>query len=80
MERLSKEAAEFVRGCGKWKNYKSIEEYEKDVIQCLVYSTWGYSKERAVEIVENNSGLVKELFEEKEPADDCCAEIGYFAG
>ena len=74
------EARKFTDGCREFKNYKTIEEYTEDVVACLIYSPWHYTEEEARDIVKGYMWYVKKAYEEKELADDCCAEVGYSCG
>lgn len=74
------EAQAFTKERDKWHDYASIKEYIEDVVVCLVYSPWQYSEEHAREIIDYKMVWVKYGFEHQIPANDCSAEIGFFAG
>jgi hypothetical protein len=42
--------------------------------------SWHYSEERARERCKERMAWIEEFFEQKEPADDASAEIGYCCG
>ena len=66
--------------CNEFKDYNSIEEYIQDVVICLMFSSWNYSEERAWDIIKEREDYIKEAYDNKEPANDCCAEVGYHCG
>jgi len=74
------EAKAFKAECDKWKGYKKIEDYIEDVVMCLVYSSWKYTEDQARECVKDRKKYVESAFKNKEPANDCCAEIGFYGG
>lgn len=74
------EALAFEKSRDEWQNYKNIDEYIEDVVTLLVYSPWHYSEEHAREIVDYKKKYVENAFKEKTPANDCSAEVGFFAG
>ena len=74
------EAKVFVKERDEWRDYSTIEEYIEDVTTCLVYSSWRYSEEHAREIIDYKMVWVKYGFEHQIPANDCSAEVGFFAG
>lgn len=82
MKKMSEqEASRYTEECRSFKHYKSINDYKEDVVTCLVYSPWHYSEERARKIVEDERAeYVKTAYAEKEPAYDCCAEVGFHCG
>ena len=61
-------------------DYKSIDEYIEDIVTCLVYSSWHYTEEQAREQVQERMVWVERYYEQKEPADDAAADIGYCCG
>ena len=78
---LTDEEVKFVRGCYKWKDYKSKEEFADDVVKCLMFSSWQYSESEAKEIVDKiRKDYIEEAYRDKEPAYDTACEAGYFAG
>ena len=68
------------RECKVFKDYRSIDEYIEDLVLCLMFSTWHYTEEQARQLVADRMDYVKEAFEEREPADSSCSEVGYVAG
>lgn len=64
----------------RFKGYKDIQEYIEDVVILLVHSSWHYSEDRARAIVQDRMDYMQEAYDDKEPADSCCAEVGYFCG
>ena len=61
-------------------DYKSIDEYLEDIVTCLVYSPWHYTEEEAREQCKERMVWVERYYEQKEPADDAAADIGYCCG
>lgn len=81
MKKFSEDEAErFTESCRTFKKYNSIEDYIEDVVACLVYSSWHYTEEQARECIKDRMDYVKEAFLNEEPADACCAEVGFYAG
>lgn len=74
------EARRFTEERCTFLDYQDIQEYIEDIVVCLVYSSWHYSEERARELCKESMEWIEEYFEQKEPADDACAEIGYCCG
>ena len=74
------EARRFTEERCTFMDYKDIQEYIEDIVVCLVYSSWHYSEERTRELCKESMEWIEEYFEQKEPADDACAEIGYCCG
>ena len=74
------EARRFTEERCTFLDYKDIQEYIEDIVVCLVYSSWHYSEVRARELCKESMEWIEECFEQKEPADDACAEIGYCCG
>lgn len=61
-------------------DYKDIQEYIEDIVVCLVYSSWHYSEEGARKQCEERMGWVERFYEQKVPAYDAAADIGYCCG
>ena len=81
MVKLSKEEGKkFKKECNEWKDYKSLDDYKKDILVCLVFSSWGYSEDGAMKRIASEENYIKEAFDQKEPANLCSAEVGYVAG
>ena len=81
MRKLNEEEARtFVEDRCKWKNYKNIDDYIEDIVVCLVYSPWHYSEKRAREQCDERMIFIEQSYEDKMPADDCAAEVGYCCG
>lgn len=59
---------------------EGINAYIEEVVVCLVNSSWRYTEERAREIIKERYDYIEEAYKAKEPADDCCAEVGYHCG
>ncbi len=74
------EAGKFREERCTFLDYKDIREYIEDIVICLIYSSWHYTEEHARELCEERMVWVERYFEEKEPADDAAADIGYCAG
>jgi len=59
---------------------EGINAYIEKVVMCLVNSSWRYTEERAREIIKERYDYIEEAYNAKEPADGCCAEVGYHCG
>ncbi|MBR3187534.1 MAG: hypothetical protein IKF59_05815 [Lachnospiraceae bacterium] len=79
-ELTKEEARKFKEERCTFLDYKDIQEYIEDIVVCLVYSTWHYTEEEARKQCEERMGWVKRFYEQKEPADDAAADIGYCCG
>lgn len=77
---MSKEDREFFDGCDDFKNYADIEEYKADIKRWLTLSSWGYSEERADKLIKQNDAYIEKAFNEREPASDAGAEVGFSCG
>ena len=73
---------EFFNSCDEFKDYPSIEEYTADIRRWLTLSSWHYSEEEAKRFTEIpvRKKWIEESFENKEPAADIAADVGYFCG
>ena len=81
MKRLTEEEAEkFIDERCQFLDYKSIDEYIEDIVVCLIYSSWHYTEERARKQCADRMIFIERSFAEKEPADDCAADVGYGCG
>lgn len=74
------EARQFQRERSTFLDYKDIQEYIEDIVVCLVYSSWHYTEEQARDQVRDRMVWVERYYEQKEPADDAAADIGYCGG
>lgn len=76
------EEKEFLRGCNQFKDYASIDEYIADIRRWLMLSSYHCSEEEAAKLTENpvRKKWIEESFENKEPAADIAADVGYFCG
>lgn len=79
-EMTREEARRFKEERCTFLDYTDIQEYIEDIVVCLVYSTWHYTEEEARKQCEERMGWVKRFYEQKEPADDAAADIGYCCG
>lgn len=72
----------FFNSCDKFKNYPSIEEYTADIRRWLTLSSWHYSEEEAKKLTEDptRKEWIHKAFEDKKPAADIAADVGYFCG
>ena len=74
------EARQFQRERSTFLDYKDIQEYIEDIVICLVHSSWHYTEEQARDQVRDRMVWVERYYEQKEPADDAAADIGYCGG
>ena len=79
-EMTREEAEKFCDERNTFLDYKDIQEYIEDIVVCLVYSSWYYSEEGARKQCEERMVWVKRYYEQKVPADDAAADIGYCCG
>jgi hypothetical protein len=63
-----------------FKDDQNIEEYKEEICQCLICSSWHYSREDALDHIKDNEDYVRKCYEKKIPADECSAEVGYCCG
>ena len=75
MKDREKESSTFTAAIGE-----GINAYIEEVVVCLINSSWRYTEERAREIIKERYDYIEEAYKAKEPADDCCAEVGYHCG
>lgn len=81
IRKLTEEEAErFKEERCTFLDYKDIQEYIEDIVVCLMYSSWHYSEKRAREQCEERMVWVERYYEEKVPADDAAADIGFNCG
>ena len=71
---------EYLNGCSEFKDNYSFKDYVRDVIICLMESSYGYSEESARERVKISMNYIKGEYEVKEPAAYCVIEVGYSCG
>ena len=71
---------EYVNGCSEFKDYKSLAEYIRDVIICLMEAYPGYHEESSKHLVKIAFDNVKESFEFKESAFDFAVVYGFSGG
>ncbi len=77
---MTNDEKDFVKGCCKFKDYANIEEYVADIQKCLELSSWHYSAEQAKKLIKNDMEYIQKSFEDKDPADDVAADIGFTCG
>ena len=75
-----KEARQFKKERSTFLDYEDIQEYIEDIVVCLVHSSWHYTEEHARDQVRDRMVWVERYYEQKEPADDAAADIGYCGG
>jgi tetratricopeptide (TPR) repeat protein len=71
---------EYVNGCSEFKEYKTLSEYVRDIIICLMEAYPDYSEEDSKNRVKQAFDDVRESFELKEPAYDFAVVYGFSAG
>ena len=71
---------DYVKGCSVFKDYKSIDEYIRDIIIVLMESYPGRSEDQARFLVKCDMGYIKSAYENEEPADYCAIGVGYCCG
>ena len=74
------EARQFTEERCTFMDYKNIQEYIEDIVICLIYSSWHYTEDEARRQCGERMVWVERYFEEKMPADDAAADIGYCCG
>lgn len=71
---------EYINGCGKFKDYKCLEEYIRDIIICLM-GTYPYNSEESSRfLVKCHLSDIKSSYEYNEPAAYCSIDVGYCCG
>ena len=71
---------EYLKGCSQFKDNYSFKDYVREVIICLMESSYRYSEESARERVKISMNYIKGEYEVKEPAAYCVIEVGYSCG
>lgn len=77
---MSEKEREFFDSCDSFKDYANIDEYKDDICTWLTLSDWKYKKSRAKELIKANEAYIEKAYENKEPAADAGAEIGFCCG
>lgn len=77
---MTKEEREFFDGCEAFKNYGSLDEYIADIHKWLTLSSWKYSDEAADRHIKANMAYIERAYENREPAADVGAEVGFCGG
>lgn len=77
---MSKKEREFFDSCDEFKNYAEIDEYKADIRRWLTLSSWHYTGKRANVLIDQHTAYIKAAFDNREPAADAGAEVGFGCG
>lgn len=68
---------EYVNGCSEFKDYKSLADYLRDIIICLMEAYPGYTEKDSKHLLKIAFDNVKESYEFEEPAYDFAVVYGF---
>ena len=71
---------DYINGCSEFKDYKSLDEYIRDIIIVLMEAYPCHSEQQARFLVKCDMECIKSAYEQKEPADYCAIGVGYCCG
>ena len=77
---MDKKDQVFLDSCKSFKDYKSIDEYIKDIHQCLMLSSWHYSEQKANERISENLSFIEASYKNKESAWNAAVDAGFCCG
>ena len=74
------DSTEFDKQCNTFIEGQTLEEYQAYIYRFLMESSWHYTPEQAVKLMEEESDYISKCYSEKVPIVDCAVDVGYTCG
>ncbi len=77
---MTNKEKELYESCWSFKNYSSIDDYIKDVRECLILGDYHYSAKEADTLIDEQRNYIERVYDARDPACKTALGIGFGCG